>query len=63
MYVLNNVGKSFRTNMRWVGLVLCVKRSGMYKKAVWRWYKVIRGPAGFSFSLLLLLTKNAYYLE
>ena len=21
-----------------------------YKKAVWRWYKVIRGPAGFSFN-------------
>ena len=32
------------------------------EKAVWHWYKAIRGPAGFSFSLFLLPTKNAYIL-
>ena len=63
MYVLKNVGKSFWINIRWVMLISCVIRSRMYKKAVWRWYKAIRGPADFSFGLLLLSTKNVYYLE
>ena len=33
------------------------------EEAVWHWYKAIRGPSGISFGLLLLPTKNAYYLE
>ena len=49
--IVKNVRKYCYNHFRMVGLLSCITRSHVWRKAVWSWYKAMRGPAGFSLGL------------